>query len=206
MIMSFEGSYVSDVEDYYILSFDPPTTRNMGWACFRVRGGVAHMVESGIRVLDDEDAEAIVQVGDFVSWLLTRFSPVRAMCFERSIGAGWAPTREKLAEATGVIKFLGARIGIEIHKIHTGTMAKDLTGSGATRGKKSRLKWLAREGFFPKAKSFGEIASYEDDEGKLIEFFEHQADAICFGLHHLLTRGVIVEGTGRTFEPIEPRS
>jgi hypothetical protein len=25
-------------------------------------------------------------------------------------------------------------------------------------------------------------------------------------LHHLLTRGVIVEGTGRTFEPIEPRS
>lgn len=198
---------MSESETYYILAFDPPTTRNMGWAGFRVSGSRAVLVDSGVRILDDEDdADTLVQVGEFVSWLFTRFSPVRTICFERSVGAGFAATREKLAEATGTIKFLGARSGISISKIHTGTMAKDLTGSGSKKGKKSRLKRLAKDAFFPEAKTFIEIASYEGDEGKLIEFFEHQADAICFGLHHLLTNGVTVEGTGRTFEPIEPRT
>jgi len=204
MSCDIEGSYMSESEAYYILAFDPPTTRNMGWACFRVSGDVGSLVDSGIRVLEEDDVEAIVQVGDFVSWLFTRFDPVKTICFERSIGAGWAPTREKLAEATGTIKFLAARIGISISKIHTGTMAKDLTGSGSKKGKKSRLKRLAKEAFFPGAKTFVEIASYEDDEGKLVEFFEHQADAICFGLHYLLTNGVTVEGNGRTFEPLQP--
>lgn len=197
---------MSESGTYHVLAFDPPTTRNMGWACFRVLDGVGVLVDSGIRVLEDDDVESIVQIGEFVSWLFTRFSPIKTICFERSIGAGWAPTREKLAEATGTIKFLGARIGISISKIHTGTMAKDLTGSGSKKGKKSRLKRLAKDAFFPDAKTFVEIASYEDDEGKLVEFFEHQADAICFGLHHLLTDGITVEGTGRTFEPIHPRT
>lgn len=197
---------MSEPEAYHVLAFDPPTTRNMGWACFLVRGSEAGLVDSGIRVLDDDESDCLVQIGEFVYRLCTRFAPVRTMCFERSIGAGYAATRERLAEATGTIKYIGAKAGIVIAKVHTGSMAKDLTGSAVKRGKKSRIKRLAREAFFPDAKSFVEIASYEDDEGKLVEFFEHQADAICIGLHHLLMGGVSVEGTGRTFEPIRPRT
>ncbi len=190
---------------YHILSFDPPATTNLGWACFRVEGDQAILVGSGIEKISedaDDRSQTILGVYQYVLGLLARYPDVQAMCFERSIGAGFAPTREKLAENTGVIKLIGALRDIDFVDIHTGSMAKQLTGSAVKKGKKSRIKNLAKAMFFPDAKSFIEIAHFVNDAGKRVEFFEHQADAICFGLFHLHAQGIVISGPGGVFESV----
>jgi Holliday junction resolvasome RuvABC endonuclease subunit len=190
---------------YHILCFDPPSTTNLGWACFKVKNGVATLAGSGVEVIpnDDDDVRVrLLHIEAFVTSLFAKYPNITVMCFERSIGGGWAPTRENLGEATGVIKLIGGHRDVEIVAIHTGQMAKDMTGSAKKAGKKSRIKRLAKDTFFPDSKTFIEIAHYINDEGDRVEFFEHQADAILFGMHHLLTHGIRVEGAGGSFDPI----
>lgn len=193
-------------EAYHILGFDPPSTINLGWSCFRVCDGVASVADSGIEIIprNDDVRGRLLHIESFILSLFDRFPYVRAIVMERSIGGGWAPTRENLAEATGVIKLIGAHRGVEFIAIHTGQMAKEMTGSATRLGKKSRLKRVARDTFFPEAKTFIEIASYIDDKGQRVEFFEHQSDALLLGAHHLLSSGVTVHGPGGPLEFVPP--
>ena len=193
-------------ETYHILSFDPPSTINFGWACFAVTDGEATLADSGVEILPktDDVCTRLLAVETFVLSLLDRFDHPTAMVFERSIGGGFAATRENLGENTGVIKLIGVHRGMKIEAINTGTMALKMTGSASKAGKKTRLKQLARRAFFPGAKTFISIASYVNDKGETVEFFEHQADAICFGAYHLLTMDITVIGPGGSVEFVAP--
>lgn len=193
-------------EAYHILGFDPPSSINFGWSCFRVCDGEATLADSGVEILpkSDDARVRLLHVERFVLSLFGRFPNIRAMCFERSIGGGWAPTRENLAECTGVIKLIGGHQDVEIISVHTGQMAKDMTGSATKIGKKTRIKRIVKDIFFPESKTFIEIASYVNDEGKRIEFLEHQADAIFLGAHSLLKQGVNVSGPGGPLHLVQP--
>jgi Holliday junction resolvasome RuvABC endonuclease subunit len=180
---------------FSVVSFDPPAETNMGWAILRSENGVAHLVESGVHKVAAEEGERLLGIQQFAVDLVDRHGDVAAMCFERAIGRGFDPTREKLGENTGVLKLVGYSYGIEVTKLHTMTMAKLFTGSGAAKGKKSRIKETARDLFFPGAKFRGICP---DGTG---ESFEHQADAIGFACCFLLSIGVSISGLGGTLIP-----
>lgn len=182
-----------------LLSFDPPSSSNLGWACFSVDSDdVARLECSGVYRIPDGTGQRLLAIERFVELLIERYPGVSVMCFERAIGNGFAPVREKIGENTGVIKLAGARSGVDFVAVHTSTMAKVFTGSGSSDGKKSRIKRTAKDMFFP-GSSYREIAP--DGEGG--EKFEHQADAIGMGCCHLMKNGIRIEGPGGTLLPIE---
>ena len=182
-----------------LLSFDPPSSSNLGWACFSIDSDdIARLECSGVYRIPDGTGQRLLAIERFVELLIERYPCVSIMCFERAIGNGFAPVREKIGENTGIIKLAGARAGVEFVAVHTSTMAKVFTGSGSSGGKKSRIKKTAKDVFFP-GMSYREIAP--DGEGG--EKFEHQADAIGMACCHLMKNGVRIEGPGGTLPPIE---
>ena len=197
---SADDTGVSDAASgtWVLLSFDPPSSSNLGWACFIVDSDkVARLECSGVRQMPDETGPRLVEIERFVEILMENYENVAVMCFERAIGSGFAPVREKIGENTGVIKLAGARCGVEFVAVHTSTMAKVFTGSGSSQGKKTRIKTLARDLFFP-GQNYKQIAP--NSEGG--EKFEHQADAIGMGCCHLMKNGVKIEGPGGTLLPV----
>ena len=192
---------IETVCDWSLLSFDPPSSSNMGWASFHVSSdNEARLSESGVLDIPDTTGERLMAIERFVEKLVEKNHNVRIMCFERAIGNGFAPVREKIGENTGVIKLVGATLGVEFIAVHTSTAAKVFTGSGASVGKKSRIKKTARDLFFPD-QSYKQIAP--DHNGG--ERFEHQADAIQFACCYLLKNGVKIECPGGTLLPVETK-
>lgn len=181
-----------------ILAFDPPSSANLGWACFIVDEDVAKLDASGVHSVPDETGPRLLSIERFIERLMENYPFTSIMCFERAIGNGFAPVRERIGENTGIIKLSGARYGVMFEAVHTSTMAKVFTGSGASNGKKTRIKMLAKEIFFP-GKNYREIAPKEGGGEK----FEHQADAIGMACCHLMKNGVRIEGPGGTLLPIE---
>ncbi len=200
------GSLDDDLDDpgvvveWSVLSFDPPSSSNMGWACFHVSQGEAKLASSGVLDIPDGTGARLLAIERFVERLAEENPNVSVMCFERAIGNGFAPVREKIGENTGIIKLVGARVGAEYVAVHTSTMAKVFTGSGAAIGKKSRIKKTARDLFFA-GQSYKQIAP--SSEGG--ERFEHQADAIGFGCTYLLKNGVAVNAPGGKLLPVEEK-
>ena len=186
--------------EWSVLSFDPPASSNMGWACFHVFQNEARLAESGVLDIPDGTGERLMAIERFIENLVEKHPCVRAMCFERAIGNGFAPVREKIGENTGVIKLVGANLGVEYVAVHTSTAAKVFTGSGSAIGKKSRIKRTAKDLFFPN-QSYKQIAP--DHNGG--EKFEHQADAIQFACCYLMKNGVSVAAPGGKLLPIETK-
>jgi len=182
---------------WYLLSFDPPSSSNLGWACFHIMADVAILIDSGVHQMPDDTGPRLLAIERFVEILTDDHPGVEIICFERAIGNGFAPVREKIGENTGVIKLAGARIGAQFIAVHTSTMAKVFSGSGSAEGKKSRIKRTARDLFFPD-KSYKEIAPKEEGG----ERFEHQADAIGMGCCHLMRNGVRIECPGGVLMPV----
>jgi Holliday junction resolvasome RuvABC endonuclease subunit len=187
-------------EDWFLLSFDPPSSSHMGWACFSISGVVAKLECSGIHLVPDDTGQRLLSIERFIETLIERYPDVSVMCFERAIGMGFAPVRERISENTGVIKLAGARAGVKFVAIHTSTMAKRFTGSGSSEGKKSRIKKTARDLFFPD-KSYREIAPKEEGG----EMFEHLSDALGFGCCHLMMNGVRIECPGGVLFPVDEK-
>ncbi len=184
-------------KEIIVAGFDPPASCNMGWAIFSTKDNnmQGKMLDAGVYHLPDEESERLLKIRDFVIDLIDKYE-INCMCFERSIGFGMAQIREKISENTGVIKLVGASYGIKFSAIHTSTMAKQFTGSGSANKKKSRIKQIARDIFYP-GKSYKEIAV--SDNGN--ECFEHLSDAIGFCSTYLLNLGIPIVGAGGIIEP-----
>jgi len=181
-----------------LLSIDPPSSCNLGWACFSISSNVARLEDSGVHSIPDGTGSRLLDIERFIELMMEQHPDISVMCFERAIGNGFSAVRERIGENTGVIKLAGARAGVEFIAIHTSTAAKIFTGSGSSEGKKSRIKKMARDLFFP-GKSYREIAPKEEGG----ERFEHMADSISIGASLLMSRGVMVEGPGGVLFPVE---
>jgi len=180
-----------------VAGFDPPASSNLGWSVFEAENGIGRHKASGIFILPDTEVERLLSIRDFLIDLVEKYS-LNIMCFERAIGNGVASVREMIGENTGVIKLVGASYGIEFVAIHTSTMAKVYTGSGAPKGKKSRIKDISRKLFFP-GRSYKDIAVNQSGN----EFFEHQADAIGFAATYLLQDKNTIKGDGGYIIPYD---
>lgn len=180
-----------------VAGFDPPASTNLGWAILTTDDSLnrtGRYVDAGVFSLPDEEGDRLLAIRDFLVDLVETHD-INVMCFERAIGNGVAFIREMIGENTGVIKLVGASYGVDFVAIHTSTMGKQFTGSGAAKGKKSRIKSTARDIFYPD-QSFKSIANHNDKE-----CFEHQADAIGFCATYLLQLGIPIEGPGGKIEP-----
>lgn len=187
-------------DGFCVAGFDPPSSRNLGWAVLRVEGGVARRVAAGVHPLPDGDGPRLLSIQEFVIGLFDEWD-IRAMCFERAIGKGQEDVRERIGENTGVIKLIGASYGAELKGLHPSTTAKTWTGSGISKKGnvlKTRVKRFSKELFYPGMK-YGQITV--DEKGS--ENFEHMGDALALAGSYLLQRGVPVEGVGMSLLPLK---
>lgn len=198
MVIIDDLDAVSMSTRWSLLSIDPPSSSNLGWACFSISSNVARLEDSGVHSIPDGMGPRLLDIERFIELMMEQHPDISVMCFERAIGHGFAEVRERIGENTGVIKLAGARAGVEFIAVHTSTAAKIFTGSGSSEGKKSRIKKTARDLFFP-GKSYREIAPKEEGG----ERFEHQADALGLGCCHLMKNGVRVECPGGVLYPVD---
>jgi Holliday junction resolvasome RuvABC endonuclease subunit len=184
-------------DDITVLGLDPPASTNMGWAIFSTKNtnGMGKMVDGGIFVLPDREKDRLLAIRDFIIDLIDKYN-INSIVFERSIGRGFDVVRACISENTGVIKLVAASYDIQFEAIHTSTMALIFTGSGSFKGKKSRIKQIARDIFHP-GMSYKSIASSPSGN----ECYEHIADSEGFCVTYLLKLGIPVEGPGGTIFP-----
>ncbi len=190
---------ISKLENNIIVAgFDPPSIANMGWAIL-AQENFGELLDGGVLHFPDNESERLLLIRDFVIDIIEKYK-INIMAFEKSIGNGFAATRAKICENTGVIKLAGASYGIKLEEIHTSTMALQFTGYGGGKdkngiSKKSRIKQTARDIFYPD-ESFKSIVNNNG-----VECFEHLGDAIGFAATYLLQLGISVKGSGGIINP-----
>jgi len=143
-----------------ILSLDPASTKNCGWALLENK----QVLEVGKYTLGKPNYEILDEMYSQTRSLLQKYEP-DVLVMEDSIGFGHAPTRKKIAENTGVIKLACLYLHTKYIDINTNTAAKTMIGS-IKRGQKKKKTIEYIEQMFQ------------------IKTDEHIADAILMGLYY----------------------
>jgi Holliday junction resolvasome RuvABC endonuclease subunit len=167
----------------FVIGWDPPSGKNLGWAVFQYNDNLANYIDSGVEQIVDNEDERLLCVYNFVNNLNKKYQPLIASIIERAIGFGWAPAREKLGENTGIIKFASFLSGSEVKPVHTNSMGELFTKSGKKKRaeKKIAIQEQAKR-YFPISLKSRRITQ----TGK----FTHEADAIGYCVGFFIANGI----------------
>lgn len=144
-----------------ILAFDPCSTKNLGWAVLNNEDLVIYGTE------EMTDEAPFIQLHQAVQALLLTHNPAIAV-MERSIGAGFAPVREKISENTGAIKLSLSLSGVPFESLNTKHCFNVVIGK-LNKGEDKKKKTI----------------EYIKNKYKLKYINEHEADAVLMALAFL---------------------
>lgn len=135
------------------LAIDPASTKNLGFAVKEdenlITYGTFHPVEP-----------ILSSIYDFIVELIEDHKP-DILIVESSIGFGFAPTRSKIAENTGIIKLAAQQKNIIVEAINARHAFKIIIGK-ISQGEKKKNKTI----------------NYYKDKYNLPSIVEHEADAL----------------------------
>jgi len=143
-----------------ILSFDPCSTKNCGWALLENK----QVLETGKYILGKVNYHILDEIYSQTRRLILKHDP-DVIVMEDSIGAGFAPTRKKIIENSAMIKLATIYLHKEYKEINTNQAFKQIIGK-VEKGKKKKKTIEYIEQMFQ------------------IKTDEHIADAILIGLYY----------------------
>lgn len=149
-----------------ILALDPSATTNLGFAVLCD----SHLIFAGVALV-----ASMVDVHAAVSQLVATHS-TDVVCWESTVGGGFAVTRARISQVAGVIRLVAESHGLTTIEVNGPHAAKLVLGTGRP-GKAMTKRWFKAE-YYPDARTYGDISRGED--GK--ENVQHAADAAVIGL------------------------